>query len=187
MPAPSPASLIDVVDEQNRPIGVVRRRDVFRLRASFRTVHVLIFSSRGELLLQRLTWTRDGEPGRWGSSAAGYLHTGEGYPAAARRQVAEELGLPAPLAEVGVTCMHDGAVAQFAGVFSATADHPLGAGPPQLMEITFRELAEVEQDMAAHPDDYTETLRHVLDFWRQAASPAALCDESLRAEPVSAT
>src|ERR1039457_5693879 len=113
MPAPSLTSLIDVVDEQNKPIGVVRRRDVFRLRANFRTIHVLVFNSRGELLLQRLTWTRDREPGRWGSSAAGYLHAGEDYPEAARRRAAEVLSLSAPLTEVGVTCLHDDGIAQF--------------------------------------------------------------------------
>jgi 8-oxo-dGTP pyrophosphatase MutT (NUDIX family) len=185
--APSLTSLIDVVDEQNQPIGVVRRKDVFRLRANFRTVHVLIFNGRGEVLLRRLTWTRDREPGRWGSSAAGYLHAGENYPEAARRRAAEELSLSAPLAEVGVTCLHDEGAAQFLGVFTATADCPSSAAPERLAEATFRPLALVEQDMAAHPDDYTETLRHVLAFWREAVRPAAMCDESLHAEPVSAT
>jgi isopentenyl-diphosphate delta-isomerase len=183
MPAPSLTSLIDVVDEQNQAIGVVRRRDLFRLRANFRTVHVLIFNSRAELLLQRLTWTRDREPGRWGSSAAGYLHAGEDYPVAARRRLAEELGLTTPLAEVGVTCLHDDAVAQFAGVFTATADGPRSAAPAHLAEIVFRPLADIDQDMAAHPDDYTETLRHVLAFWQQAACPATDRDESLSPEP----
>ena len=185
MAAPSLTSLIDMVDEQNQPIGVVRRRDVFRLRANFRTVHVLIFNGRGELLLHRLTWTRDREPGRWGSSAAGYLHAGEDYPAAARRRLAEELSISSPLAEVGVTCMHDEGAAQFAGVFTATADRPRSAAPARLAEITFRPVAVVEQDMAAHPDDYTETLRHVLNFWRQATQPVAVREESLHAEPVS--
>lgn len=185
MPSPSLTSLIDVVDEQNQPIGVVRRRDVFRLRANFRTVHVLIFNGLSELLLHRLTWTRDGEPGRWGSSAAGYLHAGEEYLAAARRSLAEELSLSSPLAEVGVTCMHDEGTAQFAGVFTATADRPRSAAPARLAEVTFRPVAVIEQDIAAHPDDYTETLRHVLNFWRQATQPAAMREESLHAEPVS--
>jgi hypothetical protein len=172
VPAPSLTSLIDVVDEQNQPIGVVRRRDVFRLRANFRTIHVLVFNSHGELLLHRLTWTRDREPGRWGSSAAGYLHAGEDYPEAARRRAAEVLSLSAPLTEVGVTCMHDDGTAQFLGVFTATADCPPTVASPDLAEITCRPLAVIEQDMAAHPDEYTETLRHVLDFWRQAGHPA---------------
>jgi 16S rRNA (adenine1518-N6/adenine1519-N6)-dimethyltransferase len=183
--APSLTSLLDVVDEQNKPIGVVRRRDLFRLRANFRTVHVLIFNSRGEVLLQRLAWTKDREPGRWGSSAAGYLHAGEDYQDAARRRLAEELGLTAPLTEVGVTCLHDDAVAQFAGVFTATADSPRSAAPAHLAEIAFRPLDVIDEDMAAHPDDYTETLRHVLAFWRQAPRPAPIRDGSLHAEPVS--
>jgi 16S rRNA (adenine1518-N6/adenine1519-N6)-dimethyltransferase len=188
--APSLTSLIDVVDEQNQPIGVVRRKDVFRLRANFRTVHVLIFNGRGELLLQRLTWTRDREPGRWGSSAAGYLHAGESYPEAARRRAAEERGIASPLTEVGVTCLHDEGIAQFLGVFTGTADHAGGTAPARLAEVAFRPLAAVEQDMAAHPDDYTETLRHVLAFWRQAAdgrAPVAIPKQSQHAEPVSAT
>ena len=187
MPAPSLTSLIDVVDEQNQPIGVVRRRDVFRLGASFRTVHLLVFNGRGELLLQRLTWTRDGEPGRWSSSAAGYLHAGEGYPEAAQRRLAEELNVATVPAEVGVTCLHDKAAAQFAGVFTATADRPRSTTPAHLAEISFRPVAAIEQDMTAHPDDYTETLRHVLDFWRQATNRAATCDESLHARSVSVT
>jgi 16S rRNA (adenine1518-N6/adenine1519-N6)-dimethyltransferase len=185
--APSLTSLIDVVDEQNQTIGVVRRKDVFRLRANFRTVHLLIFNRRGELLLQRLTWTRDGAPGRWGSSAAGYLHAGESYPDAARRRAAEELSISVRLTEVGVTCMHDEGAAQFLGVFTATADRPSSAAPAHLSEAAFRPLAVIEQDLAAHSDDYTETLRHVLAFWRQAACPSAMGEGSLHAEPVSAT
>lgn len=202
MPAPSLTSLIDVVDQQNQPIGVVRRRDLFRLRANFRTVHVLIFNSHAELLLHRMTWTKSGEPGRWGSSAAGYLHAGEDYPVAARRRLAEELSLTTPLADIGVTCLHDEAVAQFAGVFTATADHPRSTAPAHLAEMEFRPLAVIERDVAAHPDDYTETLRHVLKFWREAACPGAprggkarggqarggqARGENMLAQPVSAT
>ena len=72
-------------------------------------------------------------------------------------------------------------------MFTATADCPCSAAPAHLAEIAFRPLAVIEQDMAAHPDDYTETLRHVLAFWREAAPPAARCAENLHAEPVSAT
>ena len=106
---------------------------------------------------------------------------------AARRRLAEELSLTTPLADVGVTCLHDEAVAQFAGVFTATADHPRIAAPAHLAEIEFRPLAVIDQDMAAHPEDYTETLRHVLMFWRQAECPGAARAENLHAEPVSAT
>jgi isopentenyl-diphosphate Delta-isomerase len=185
VPAPSLTSLIDVVDGQNQPIGVVRRRDVFRLGANFRTVHVLVFNGRGELLLQRLTWTRDGEPGRWSSSAAGYLHAGEGYPEAAQRRLAEELSVATTPAEVGVTCMRDKAAAQFAGVFTATAGRPRSATPAHLAEITFRPVAAIEDDMAAHPDDYTETLRHVLDFWRKTAAQDLPGEKNPHAEVLS--
>jgi len=169
MAAPSPTSLVDMVDEQNELVGVVRRRDVFRLRANFRTVHVLVFNSRHELLLQRLAWSRERHPGQWGSSVAGYLHAGEKYEEAAQRRLFEELGLSAPLSAVGITPMEDEGVRKFIGVFTTTADRPKNAAPDQISEIKFFPLPAVERDIVVHPSDYTDTFRHVLNFWRNAA------------------
>jgi isopentenyl-diphosphate Delta-isomerase len=168
MAAPSPTSLIDIVDDKNGSIGVLRRRDVFRMRANFRTVHVLVFNARDQLLLQHLAWSRERHPGQWGSSVAGYMHAGEKYEEAAQRRLFEELGLSTPLTEVGVTRMEDEGVAKFVGVFTTTADHPKNAAPDQIAEIKFCPLLAVEQDIAAQPSNYTDTFRHVLGFWREA-------------------
>jgi isopentenyl-diphosphate delta-isomerase len=167
MAAPSPTSLIDLVDDRNEPVGVIRRRDVFRVRANFRTVHVLVFNSRSKLLLQRLAATKERHAGQWGSSVAGYLHAGEKYEEAAQRRLREELGLSTPLAEIGITRMEDEGATKFVGVFTTTANHPQNAAPDQIAEIRFKPLLAVEQDIRVHPDNYTETFRHVLKFWRE--------------------
>jgi len=86
MAAPGSTSLIDAVDDANEPVGAVARGDVFRLKANFRTVHVLVFNQAGDLLLQRLSATRERHPLMWGSSVAGYLHAGEDYLAAGQRR-----------------------------------------------------------------------------------------------------
>ena len=44
--------VIDRVDRDDQPIGLIRRNEVFNRQASFRVVHDLIFNSRGELLIQ---------------------------------------------------------------------------------------------------------------------------------------
>jgi isopentenyl-diphosphate delta-isomerase len=167
MSAPSPTSLIDIVDEQNEPVGVARRRDVFRLHVNFRTVHVLVFNSKAELLLQQLAQRSVRHPGLWGSSVAGYLHAGEKYTEAAQRRLREELGISAPLTEVGVTRMDDEGVTKFVGVFTTMADHPRNAAPYQIAKLKFCPLPVIEQSVVTDPDDYTDTFRHVLEFWRE--------------------
>jgi isopentenyl-diphosphate Delta-isomerase len=171
MPRPGPTSLIDRVDDSNRPIGVVARADVFRVRANFRTVHVLVLNDNGDLLLQQLAATRERNPCKWGSSVAGYLHAGESYGHAARRRLAEELGLHTSLGEVGVTPMNDDGVTKFIGVYTTVSDHPRVAEPEHIEAIQFRSLREIIQGISDQPDSYTETLRHVLDYWISEGQP----------------
>jgi isopentenyl-diphosphate Delta-isomerase len=171
MARPGPTSLIDRVDDANRPVGRVRRADVFQARANFRTVHVLVFNSHGDLLLQQLAPSRERNPCKWGSSVAGYIHAGESYSHAAERRLAEELGLHTALSEVGITPMHDEGVTKFVGVYTTVSDNPRVADPEHIEAIRFRPLSEIEQDISSHPNSYTETLRHVLDYWISEGRP----------------
>ena len=50
---------------------------------------------QGRILLQLRSTAKDIEPGRWDTSVAGHLLPGEAAEAAARREMAEELGVPA--------------------------------------------------------------------------------------------
>ena len=61
-----------------------------------RAAHILAFDAGGRLYLQRRAFTKECSPGRWDTSAAGHLASGEDYATAARRELAEELGV-APL------------------------------------------------------------------------------------------
>ncbi len=167
VPAPAPTSLIDIVDEHDQTVGRAKRRDVFRLKVGFRTVHVLVFNSRNELLLQRLASHGVRHPGLWGSSVAGYLHAGEKYAEAAQRRLDEELGISAPLAEIGVTRMNDDGVVKFVGVFTATADHPRNMAPRQIAELKFWRLPDIQKAITTHPANFTDTFRHVFRFWEE--------------------
>jgi isopentenyldiphosphate isomerase len=56
-------------------------------------VHILLFNSSGELFLQKRSMSKDEQPGKWDSSAAGHVDSGEEYPECASREIAEELGI----------------------------------------------------------------------------------------------
>lgn len=169
MPAPGPTALVDVVDERNEPVDVAPRAEVFSRGVNFRTVHVLVFSSRGEVLLQKLASGRERNPGRWGTSVAGYLFAGESYESAARRRAGEELGVSTPLRNLGVLQMLDRGVTKFVGIYSTVDDHPHVLLPEHVARIEFRPWHVVQDDLIASPDQFTESFRAVVTYVDQIA------------------
>jgi len=95
--AQDPGELFDVVDEDDRVIGQATRAEVHARGLLHRAVHVFLFNSTGELLLQRRSAWKDEFPLCWTSSASGHLDAGEDYAAAAVRELREELGITAEL------------------------------------------------------------------------------------------
>jgi isopentenyldiphosphate isomerase len=93
MPTPVSQELLDVVDANDRVTGVRTRGEVHSLGLMHRSVHILIFNSKGEMFIQKRSMTKDNNPGLWDSSAADHLDCGEDYLDCATRELAEELGV----------------------------------------------------------------------------------------------
>ena len=85
--------IFDVVNERDETIDRKPRSEVHRLGLLHRAVHVLVFSARGEIFLQKRSMTKDREPGKWDSSSSGHVDSGEDYDACAVREIREEIGL----------------------------------------------------------------------------------------------
>jgi isopentenyl-diphosphate delta-isomerase len=91
------AELLDVVDEEDRPIRKASVKSCVEEGLLHRAVAVIIRRSNGKLLLQRRS-TRDlWHPGRWTLSCTGHVRSGETYLRAGRRELYEELGMKAQL------------------------------------------------------------------------------------------
>ena len=63
-------------------------------------VHVCIFNSSGQMLIQQRQLTKFGWPGLWDMTASGSVIAGETSGAAAERETREELGLSIPFADL---------------------------------------------------------------------------------------
>jgi isopentenyldiphosphate isomerase len=90
--AQNPDELFDVVDDQDRVIGRIARREVHAHGLRHRAVHVLVVNGAGEVFLQQRSMAKDTFPGAWDSSASGHLGAGEDYDSTALRELEEELG-----------------------------------------------------------------------------------------------
>lgn len=167
MSAPAATTPIDLVDELDRPIGTVPRAAALHARGGFRTVHVFLFNTSGELLLQQLAPSRERHPGRWGSSVAAYLHAGETYIQAAERRVREELGVAIPLRLVGKTRMPDGEAMKFVELYEGQRNAAQVAEREHIAALAYWPLDDLDRTVATQPDVFTPTFVHLFQWFRR--------------------
>lgn len=85
--------LLDAVDADDQVIGTYTRAEIHRLKLRHRATHALVFNSAGQLFLQHRSMNKDNNPGRWDSSCAGHVDSGEHYDDCIVRELDEELGI----------------------------------------------------------------------------------------------
>src|SRR5262245_42062831 len=85
--------LVDVVDEDDRVLRRVSRAEMRRDNLLHRAVYILLQNGAGEWCVQRRRATKDGYPGYFDVTVGGVVGAGEDYDEAARRELAEEVGI----------------------------------------------------------------------------------------------
>ena len=97
------AEMLDVFDAHMRPIGVLSREETHRLGHWHQTFHCWVvhrLAAGNFLLLQKRHESKDTHPGKFDTSCAGHLESGE-TPLDGVREIREELGV-----EVDVDQLH---------------------------------------------------------------------------------
>lgn len=85
---------LEIVDPAGTTIGTASRSKMHGNPALLhKVVHVLVFNTAGELLLQKRSLKKDVAPGMWDTSVGGHVGQGEDLLTAARREMQEELGV----------------------------------------------------------------------------------------------
>ena len=87
---------IDVVDEQGHSTGITLPRERIHAEGHLhKTVHIWVYNSAKEILVQKRHHAKDSYPGRWDISSAGHISSGESTLSSACRELFEELGIDA--------------------------------------------------------------------------------------------
>ena len=92
-PGATSGERVDLVDEHDRVLGVVSRAEMRTGRLLHRCVFVAVVHPDGRLLVHRRSEHKDVWPGWFDIAVGGVVASGEDYDTAARREVAEEVGL----------------------------------------------------------------------------------------------
>lgn len=159
-----PDELFDLVDKSDRVVGQVRRGEAHRNPAFIhRSVQILVFASDGRLLLQRRSARKDLFPGYYCASASGHVASGDDYLTTAERELAEELGISAPLTWIGKALIHSEPETEITALYVAQSDGPYQFHPTETDGGVFLTVAEVSDGMMSGALHMTPALLVAVD------------------------
>ena len=163
--------LLDVVDENDNVVAVQTRGEIHARGLMHRAVHILLFNSSGELFLQKRSLTKDEQPGKWDSSAAGHVDSGEGYADCARREIGEELGIVVdqPLQELFRMAASVQTGNEHCVVYRYCFDGPLRLQADEIDDGQWIAAADMDRWVAQEESELTEALRLIWKRYRQIA------------------
>lgn len=160
-----PGEEVVLVDEEGHEVGRTPKLAAHAPPGQLhRAVSVFVFSTAGDLLLQRRAPGKYHFAGRWSNTCCGHPRPGEPVVAAGRRRLAAELGMDCELVEVA-TFRYE-ASDEASGLVERELDHLLVgvAGtapdprPDEVDAVRWTEPGALAADIAADPSVYTPWL-----------------------------
>jgi len=166
-----PEEIFDVVDHQDRVIGQAPRSEVHRRKLLHRAASIFVFNSRGELLVQLRSTTKDEYPSCFTSSASGHLSTGEDYAESAQRELFEEVGIAAPLEYLTKLPASPETAYEFTALFRAITDQIPTLDPGEVAGSEYVALPTLQRRIAVEPDRYTPPFKQLVAWYCEQFPP----------------
>jgi isopentenyl-diphosphate delta-isomerase type 1 len=140
-----------VVDENDKVIGRASRSECHSNPTLIhRVVHVLVFTSAGELILQKRSMSKDIQPGKWDTSVGGHCGEDEDYLAAAYREMEEELGIKGvELTFIGSYIWRSEVETESVHTFACTYDGPISQHPEEIDEVRSWNMEDIKRNLGS--------------------------------------
>jgi isopentenyldiphosphate isomerase len=156
--------LVTIVDEENREVGAVTRREMREGNLFHRATYVFVFDSEGKLYVQHRTLIKDVYPGYWDLAAGGVVLAGESYALSAARELEEELGIAGvPLHHWFEFYFEDLGSRVFGAAYSCTYEGPLRLQPEEVQSVERLSIAGIftNNDRSFTPDSMFALQRYL--------------------------
>jgi isopentenyldiphosphate isomerase len=161
--------IVDVVDAENRVIRRATRGEVRAKNLPHRGVGILCRDPAGRIYVHRRTRTKDVFPGLYDMFVGGVVGSGESYDDAARREVAEELGIVGT--ELRFLFHHHYVGPQnhaFIAVYEVTWDGPMRHQESEVEWGAFLDIEEVVRSLARW--EYVPDGVEIFERYRESGS-----------------
>ncbi|HOR74910.1 MAG TPA: isopentenyl-diphosphate Delta-isomerase [Kiritimatiellia bacterium] len=156
------AEFVILVDEQDRPVGRMEKLAAHEHGGTrHRAFSVFLVDAQGRWLLQRRAAGKYHFPNLWTNACCSHPRPGEETEAAAHRRLREELGVACDLThrfrfEYKATSAAEGLTEhEMDHVFTGVYVGELQPNPEEVSEIRWVSRADLEQEVAAHPERFT--------------------------------
>lgn len=152
---------VDVVDDEDRVVRTVTRAEMRAGRLRHRCTFIVVRGSDGSVLVHRRSDLKDLWPGHWDLAVGGVVTSGEDWEAAARRELAEEVGITGvDLVQLGRGAYADEHVDEVARLWTTTWDGPVTFEDGEVVEAHRVHLDELRARLDR--DRFVPDSRHLL-------------------------
>ncbi|WP_417875709.1 NUDIX hydrolase [Winogradskyella sediminis] len=170
--------LLDIVTKQGQPTGKTALKSEAHAKGLYHnTIHLWLYTSNGEILLQQRSHKKVIYPLLWDVSVAGHIDAGETFIEAALRETEEEIGLKLDansLQHIGVflheTSYNNGKIQdnEFHQVFIAELKIPLDQLTIQEAEVEAVKLVSFQEfeDLLSHSETNSHFVTSNSDYYK---------------------
>lgn len=160
-----------LVDEKDRKIGEEEKIKAHKKDLLHRCFSVLIFNSKGELLIQKRAKVKYHSGGLWSNTYCSHPRFGKNLKMEAKKRLKEEMGIRCDLketstftykAKVGDLIEHE-----FDHVFVGKFNGNPIVNPKEAQDFKWVALKELKKNIKEHPRKYTFWFKRILNLYEE--------------------
>lgn len=140
---------LEIIDKEGQIISVAPRNVIHRNPSMLhKVVHIIVFNSKGQLLLQKRASNKDVAQGKWDISVAGHVKPGEDILTAARRKMFEELGVVPETLKFFYTYIYSNEYeSELVYTYWTIHDGPFSFNRNEIEEISFWSIEDINKSL----------------------------------------
>jgi isopentenyl-diphosphate delta-isomerase len=156
-----------LVDEYDNELGAMEKMEAHVKGVLHRAFSVLVFNSKGQLLIQKRAAGKYHSAGLWTNACCSHPRAGERIEEAAQRRLKEEMGLELRperaysfIYRIGL----DGGLIEneLDHVLVATSDDQPVLNPDEAQDWKYISLADLKSRMLTHPEEFTHWFKLIV-------------------------
>ncbi|MEM9857401.1 MAG: isopentenyl-diphosphate Delta-isomerase [Bacteroidota bacterium] len=161
-----------LVDDKDEVLGTMEKLEAHEKGMLHRAFSVMVFNSKGELMLQKRAAHKYHSGGLWTNTCCSHPRPNESTEIAARRRLLEEMGIDASpefkykfiyRAELDRNLIEY----EYDHVFTAVFDGAPELNTDEAEDWRFVPISKLRQDIAENPSNYTEWFKIIMDKYAQ--------------------
>lgn len=157
-------NVISLANEAGCPMDIAMRGRPYPTDRYPMIAAVLLFNTKGNIILQKTALTQKNDPGKWNYSAAGHIDAGESYEQAALRELQEEMGIRAKTLSFIGQCrsLKAGKPHAFHRVFKVVSDAPVLPDAAEVSETVEWTIPQLKTMLQEHPEQFRDVFSGLL-------------------------